>query len=68
MPTKEELLARTQKPAEESRRLHAFHKGKIQTFPKCPIRSLEDFDLWYTRGGRLPVVTFTTLLAWCTSL
>ncbi len=51
MPTKEELLARAQKPAEESRRLHAFYKGKIQTFPKCPIRSLDDFALWYTTGG-----------------
>ncbi len=54
MPTKEELLARAQKPAEESRRLHAFYKGKIQTFPKCPIRSLDDFALWYTPGVAAP--------------
>jgi malate dehydrogenase (oxaloacetate-decarboxylating) len=50
MPTTDELLAKAQKPAEESRRLHAYYKGKIQTFPKCPIRSPDDFALWYTPG------------------
>ena len=50
MPSKEELLAKARKPAEESRRLHASYKGKIQSFPKCPIRSLDDFALWYTPG------------------
>lgn len=55
MPSKkEELLAKAQKPAEESRRLHAFYKGKIQSFPKCPIRSLDDFALWYTPGVAAP--------------
>ena len=54
MSTKEELLARAQKPAQESRRLHAAYKGKIQTFPKCPIRSLDDFALWYTPGVAAP--------------
>jgi malate dehydrogenase (oxaloacetate-decarboxylating) len=54
MPTKEELLAKAQKPAEESRQLHASYKGKIQTFPKCPIRSLDDFALWYTPGVAAP--------------
>ncbi len=54
MPTKEELLAKAKKPAEESRRLHAFYKGKIQSFPKCPIRNLDDFALWYTPGVAAP--------------
>lgn len=54
MPMKEELLARAQKPAEGSRRLHAFYKGKIQTFPKCPIRSLDDFAVWCTPGVAVP--------------
>jgi len=54
MPTKEELLAKAQKPAEESRRLHAYYKGKIQTFPKCPIRTVDDFALWYTPGVAAP--------------
>lgn len=54
MSTKEELLAKAQKPAEESRRLHTFYKGKIQMFPKCPVRSLDDFALWYTPGVAAP--------------
>jgi len=54
MPTPDEWLAKAQKPAEESRRLHAFYKGKMQTFPKCPIRSPEDFALWYTPGVAAP--------------
>ncbi|MEQ1794912.1 MAG: NADP-dependent malic enzyme [Nitrospira sp.] len=54
MPTKEELLAKAQKPAEESRRLHRYYKGKVQTFPKCPVRSLDDFALWYTPGVAAP--------------
>src|SRR5690348_1948709 len=54
MPTKEELLAKAQKPAEESRRLHTFYKGKIQMFPKCPVRSLDDLSLWYTPGVAAP--------------
>ncbi|HSA86050.1 MAG TPA: NADP-dependent malic enzyme [Nitrospira sp.] len=54
MPTKEELLAKAQKPAEESRRLHAFYKGKIQTLPKCAVRTYEDFALWYTPGVAAP--------------
>lgn len=54
MPSKEELLAKAQKPAEESRRLHALYKGKIQAFPKCPIRSPDDFALWYTPGVAAP--------------
>ncbi|HSB45192.1 MAG TPA: NADP-dependent malic enzyme [Nitrospira sp.] len=54
MSTKEELLAKAQKPAEESRRLHAYYRGKMQTFPKCPIRGLGDFALWYTPGVAAP--------------
>src|SRR5512145_2239999 len=54
MPAREEWLAKARKSAEESRRLHAFYKGKVQTFPKCPIRSLDDFALWYTPGVAAP--------------
>ncbi len=54
MPTPEELLAKAQKPAEEALRLHAYYKGKIQTAPKCPIRGIEDFSIWYTPGVAAP--------------
>jgi malate dehydrogenase (oxaloacetate-decarboxylating) len=54
MPTPEELLAKAQKPAEEALRLHALYNGKIQTAPKCPIRGMEDFSIWYTPGVAAP--------------
>jgi malate dehydrogenase (oxaloacetate-decarboxylating) len=53
--TKEELLAKARKPAEEAMRLHAFYRGKVQVVPKCPIRKVvEDFAVWYTPGVAAP--------------
>jgi malate dehydrogenase (oxaloacetate-decarboxylating) len=52
--TPEELLARANAPAEEAMRLHPFYRGKIQTVPKCPVRSLDDFSIWYTPGVAAP--------------
>lgn len=49
MPSKEELLAKAQKPAEDAMKLHPFYKGKMQTAPKCCIRDIGDFAIWYTR-------------------
>jgi malate dehydrogenase (oxaloacetate-decarboxylating) len=46
----EELLKKAQKPSEEALKLHPFYKGKIQTAPKVPVRSYEDFAIWYTPG------------------
>jgi malate dehydrogenase (oxaloacetate-decarboxylating) len=50
MFTKETLLARANKPAEDALRLHPFYRGKVQMMLKCPIRDLGDFALWYTPG------------------
>ncbi|MCF6147438.1 MAG: NADP-dependent malic enzyme [Candidatus Kuenenia sp.] len=50
MPSKEELLPKAKKPAEDALRLHPFYKGKVQTMPKCPVRDLKDFAVWYTPG------------------
>ena len=52
--SKDELLAKAQKPAEEAMRLHAFYKGKIQMLPKCAIRDPRDFAIWYTPGVAAP--------------
>ncbi|MFP3228781.1 MAG: malate dehydrogenase, partial [Nitrososphaeria archaeon] len=30
--------------------LSSFYGGKIQVVPKVPIRSLDDFSIWYTPG------------------
>jgi len=29
---------------------HKLYKGKMGSFPKCPIRGFEDFGIWYTPG------------------
>jgi len=50
LPTKEELLAKAYKPNEDAMRLHPFYKGKIKLVPKCAIRSVDDFAIWYTPG------------------
>lgn len=34
--------------------MHAKYRGKIQTMPKCAIRGLEDFAVWYTPGVAAP--------------
>ncbi len=48
--SKEELLKKANKPAEDSMRLHPFYKGKVEVSPKCCVRSIDDFAVWYTPG------------------
>ncbi len=48
------LLEKAQEPAREAMRLHAYYKGKMSTLPKCPVRSLDDFSIWYTPGVAAP--------------
>jgi malate dehydrogenase (oxaloacetate-decarboxylating) len=52
--SKEELLAKAKKPAEDAMRLHAFYRGKMETVLKCRIRDLNDFAIWYTPGVAAP--------------
>ncbi|MBA7675978.1 NAD-dependent malic enzyme [subsurface metagenome] len=52
--TKEELLAKAKKPAEDAMKLHPFYRGKMQTMPKCCIRDFNDFAIWYTPGVAEP--------------
>lgn len=47
-------LAHAQAPAEAAMLLHPFYGGKIQTMLKCPVRSLDDFAIWYTPGVAAP--------------
>ncbi|MCS7175950.1 NAD(P)-dependent malic enzyme [Pseudothermotoga sp.] len=46
----EKLLKKAQKPSEDALKMHPFYKGKIQTAPKVPVRSYDDFAIWYTPG------------------
>ncbi len=54
MATREELLQQAAKPTADSLRLHPLYKGKVQMLPKCPVRGLEDFSIWYTPGVAAP--------------
>ena len=52
--TKEELLAKAKKPAEDAMKLHPFYRGKVAVHPKCAIRDVSDFAIWYTPGVAEP--------------
>ena len=54
MINKEQLLAKAHQPTQEALRLHPFYRGKIQMLPKCPIRDVKDFSIWYTPGVAAP--------------
>src|SRR5512139_3243390 len=49
-----DAAGRERELAEEARRLHAFYRGKMETVPKCRIRDMQDFALWYTPGVAAP--------------
>lgn len=53
-PTVDELIAKAKKPASLSPAMHKFYEGKMQVIPKCAIRSVEDFAIWYTPGVAAP--------------
>ncbi len=52
--TTEELLAKARKPAQDAMRLHPFYRGKVEITPKCAIRDVNDFAIWYTPGVAEP--------------
>ena len=57
--TKEELLARARQPAEDAMKLHPYYRGKVQIAPKCVVRGLDDFAIWYTPGVAEPCRTIS---------
>jgi malate dehydrogenase (oxaloacetate-decarboxylating) len=50
----EELLAKANKPQEIASELHSYYKGKIAITPKCRVKDLRDFDVWYSPGVASP--------------
>ncbi|EEG76334.1 NAD(P)-dependent malic enzyme [Dethiobacter alkaliphilus] len=54
MTTKEELIAKSKKPAQDAMRLHPFYKGKIEVDLKCSVRDFKDFAVWYSPGVAEP--------------
>jgi len=53
-PTDRERLRRANLPRVLSAKLHPFYEGKIEVVPRVPIRSFEDFAIWYTPGVAEP--------------
>jgi malate dehydrogenase (oxaloacetate-decarboxylating) len=49
-----EFLAQAARSQREALRLHSFYRGKMETVPRCRIRDMEDFALWYTPGVAAP--------------
>ncbi|MCA6071483.1 MAG: NADP-dependent malic enzyme [Endomicrobium sp.] len=45
-----ELLKIAKKPSKIARKLHPFYRGKIEVVPKCRVKSLDDFSIWYSPG------------------
>jgi malate dehydrogenase (oxaloacetate-decarboxylating) len=52
--TKEELIEKAKKPAQDAMKMHPYYKGKIEIVPKCVIRDIRDFAIWYTPGVAEP--------------
>jgi malate dehydrogenase (oxaloacetate-decarboxylating) len=50
----EELLKKAEYPSKEAMRLHPFYRGKIEVAPKCCVRDVNDFGIWYTPGVAKP--------------
>ncbi len=49
-----ELEDKARLPEKVAAAWHKFYRGKIETLPKCAIRSLDDFSIWYTPGVASP--------------
>ena len=53
-PTVEELLEKAKWPQKVAPGRHKFYQGKVETLPKCSIRTFDDFGIWYTPGVAAP--------------
>ncbi len=56
-PPKEDeaaLLKKANEPGVQAMKLHPFYQGKIEISLKTPVRSFDDFAIWYTPGVAKP--------------
>ena len=56
----EERLKKAQRWSKIAPEYHRFYGGKVEVMPKCSIRSLQDFSIWYTCVNNQPTL-FCTL-------
>jgi len=47
-------LKKANEPALQAMKLHPFYQGKIEISLKTPVRSFDDFAIWYTPGVAQP--------------
>ncbi|HVO77662.1 MAG TPA: malic enzyme-like NAD(P)-binding protein, partial [Methanomassiliicoccales archaeon] len=52
--TEEERLKKANEPVRLAMKYHTYYAGKIEVVPKCAIRSVDDFAIWYTPGVAEP--------------
>lgn len=52
--SKERLIERAGEPGRKAMKMHPFYRGKIEIVPKCVIRDIRDFAIWYTPGVAEP--------------
>jgi len=50
----EENLKKANLPKEQSAKYHPYYRGKIEIVPRVPVRSFNDFAIWYTPGVAQP--------------
>jgi malate dehydrogenase (oxaloacetate-decarboxylating) len=50
----DERLRKANEPSRLAIRYHSFYAGKMETVAKCPVRSIDDFAIWYTPGVAEP--------------
>jgi len=50
----DELLKKAYEPAKLAMKYHPYFGGKIEIVPRCPIKSFQDFAIWYTPGVAEP--------------
>lgn len=48
------LIEKAKRPARLAPAYHKFYNGKVQVMPRCIVRDLHDFDIWYTPGVAEP--------------
>src|SRR3990172_6315043 len=48
------LLKKANEPGVQAMKLHPFYQGKIEVSLKPPVRSFDDFAIWYTPGVAKP--------------
>jgi len=46
----DELLKKASKWSKIAPPYHSFYRGKVEVMPKCAMRTLQDFSIWYTPG------------------